>query len=345
MLHVHVLPESPATKPYSVCAEVRLINPFSHPSIRNRVRMTLGFDSTLPGGRTDVVVLQRNGYPGLDVTGAADLVRAIRAAGAKIVYDIDDDLLLPHPVLKVESNLRKLRPVGRFLAREADLIICSTPTLQDRFSAFEAPRAVWPNAIDDRMLLENGPPRAPTAAGPVVVGYAGTPTHLPDLLSVTEGLRHMLAARPDTVSLDFLGVAPKDRLAALFGDRLAAAPRDAMGYRDFFRLMQKRSGWDIAIAPLDDNAFNRAKSDIKFLEYAVFGVPGVYSRCNAYQTVRHRDTGLVADRESFADALAELLDSPALRRSIADSARDHVRSERTLDKRAGDLLDLVESVL
>ncbi len=345
MFRVHLMPESPPTRPYSVCAEVRLINPFTHPSVGDRVKTTYSFDPELPREKIDVVVVQRHGIPGFTVQDAADMVRAIRKAGAKLVYDIDDDLLLAHPVHKVEDYLRQVRPVGRFLAREADLIICSTPTLAERFAPFETPKAVWRNAIDDRMMIGTRPPAASSRAAPVVVGYAGTPTHLPDLLSVTEGLRKTLGPRAGEVSLDFLGVADIEKLTALFGDLLAAAPRHAKGYRDYFRDMQKKSGWDVAIAPLQDTPFNHSKSDIKFLEYAVFGVPGVYSRCKAYDTVQDGKTGLLAERETFAEVLADLLDSPARRASIAQDAYDYVRAERTLEKSAGKLIDIVETIL
>ncbi len=345
MFRVHLMPESPPTPPYSVCAEVRLINPFTHPSVGNRVKTSYSFDPGLPREKIDVVVVQRHGIPGFTVEDAADLVRAVRKAGAKLVYDIDDDLLLPHPVHKVEEYLRQVRPVGRFLAREADLITCSTPTLAERFAPFETPRAVWRNAIDDRMMIGTRPPAPSARPGPVVVGYAGTPTHLPDLLSVTESLRQTLNPRAGEVSLDFLGVADIEKLTALFGGLLAATPRHAKGYREYFRDMQKKSGWDVAIAPLQDTPFNHSKSDIKFLEYAVFGVPAVYSRCKAYDTVQDGKTGLLANRETFAEALVELLDSPAKRKSIAQDAYDYVRSERTLEKSAGKLIDIVESIL
>lgn len=344
-LRIHLVPQSYETRPYWVCAELRLINPFTHPSVANRVKTTFGFDLNLPNEKIDVVVVQRQGFPGFTLKDAAELVQAIRKSGAKLVYDIDDDLLCTHPVRNVDELLNRLRPIVRFLAREADLIVCSTSTLKDRFASFEVPKGVWQNAIDERMIISRKVTPKASKSRSRVVGYAGTPTHLPDLLSVTEDLRRTLVARDDSISLDFFGVADETQLTALFGEKMSATPKGTKGYRDYFKTMQKRLSWDVAIAPLHDNAFNRSKSDIKFLDYAVFGVPGVYSSSNAFKTVKNRETGMVADKGYFGEVLAELLDSPSLRTSISEAAYDYVRSERTLEKRAGDLIDLVETVL
>ena len=344
-LRVHLLPESPKTLPYWVCAELRLINPYTHPSISGRVNTTFGLEPELPNERIDVVVMQRLGFPGLSLNTAAELVKVIRKSGAKLVYDIDDDLLCTHPVQKIDESLKRYRPIVRFLAREADLIICSTPALADRFSSFDAPKVVWRNAVDERMIIGKGVASKPSKSLSNIVGYAGTPTHLPDLLSVTEEIRNALSAQNKQVFLDFFGVADETQLANLFGASLAGNPRAVKSYREFFDTMQKNSGWDLAIAPLHDNIFNRSKSDIKFLDYAVFGVPGVYSVSNAFETVRKNETGMVADQAEFGEVMADLLDSPALRKSISKAAYDYVRAERTLEKSVGDLINMVETVL
>ena len=62
--------------------------------------------------------------------------------------------------------------------------------------------------------------------------------------------------------------------------------------------MRQHLRWDVAIAPLEDDAFTRGKSDLKYLDYAALGIPGVFSDVRPYRdTVRHRETGLLAANE------------------------------------------------
>jgi glycosyltransferase involved in cell wall biosynthesis len=109
--------------------------------------------------------------------------------------------------------------------------------------------------------------------------------------------------------------------------------------------MQEGQAWDVGMAPLLPCAFNRSKSDIKFLEYAVFGVPGVYSAAHAYETVQHGDTGLLSENAVFGERVRDLLESPTLRETIREKAFAYVMSERTLERRAGDLVSHIEELV
>ena len=53
-------------------------------------------------------------------------------------------------------------------------------------------------------------------------------------------------------------------------------------YPAFVRWMARELKWDLAVAPLCDDVFTRAKSDIKALDYAGLGVPAVYSNVGPY---------------------------------------------------------------
>src|SRR4029079_5850990 len=56
---------------------------------------------------------------------------------------------------------------------------------------------------------------------------------------------------------------------------------------------------DIGIAPLLPTAYNRGRSDVKFLEYAASGVAGIYARLDPYQhSVEDGRTGLLFSSDS-----------------------------------------------
>ena len=343
-LRIHIIPETPAKPPVWVCAEARLIKPLMHPSVEDLVSASYSLDGRLPDGRIDVVMMQRSGWPDHNLEDTQNVVRSLRARGAKLVYDIDDDLLCAHPIPAIEANLARKRPVMRFLASEADLIICSTGPLADRMAAWPAQKRVWRNALDERLFRARSA-RFEHRGGRLSVGYAGTPSHLRDLLSVTESLRSTLAGQTDRAGLEFFGAADAGHLQTLFGPLLLSAPRAASGYHSYLEAMQSEVNWDVAIAPLLAGPFNVSKSDIKFLEYAAFGFPGVYSTSHAYVSVLHEETGLLAGVDDFGPSVCKLLDSPGLRVRLAENAYDYVMQERTLATCARDLVSIIDSTM
>ena len=103
--------------------------------------------------------------------------------------------------------------------------------------------------------------------------------------------------------------------------------------------------WDVGLAPLVDSAFNRSKSDLKWLEYTGLGLPGVFSDVDPYGSVEDRRTGRLAadDPEAWANAILTLRDADD-RESIAHAARDEVMGERLLRHQVDKYLDLLFEV-
>ncbi|MBX4215417.1 glycosyltransferase, partial [Candidatus Parcubacteria bacterium] len=115
---------------------------------------------------------------------------------------------------------------------------------------------------------------------------------------------------------------------------------------------------DIAIAPLEKNYFNSFKTQCKYLEYAVNGLPGVYSKWfytdvegglvlipNIPPVVYGGTTGLVADTpEEWIDALSILIENATLRRTIGEKAREAVIEDYDFARHAPRWQGFVESV-
>jgi hypothetical protein len=59
---------------------------------------------------------------------------------------------------------------------------------------------------------------------------------------------------------------------------------------------------DIGIAPLEINDFNKAKSNLKMLEYSVCGLPAVYTNIEPYKFAKNK-----ADTEEYFIHLIEML--------------------------------------
>ncbi len=112
-------------------------------------------------------------------------------------------------------------------------------------------------------------------------------------------------------------------------------PIGLVGYRDFAAFFNSQS-CDLAIAPLQDNLFNRAKSHIKFLEYSALGFPGVYSRLEPYaQVVEDGENGLLAGSLVEWEAqLTALIEDSSLRARLGTAAQETVRRDWLLSDHA-----------
>jgi hypothetical protein len=130
------------------------------------------------------------------------------------------------------------------------------------------------------------------------------------------------------VSFQFMGCVT-DRLARLPGAKVAGFTPD---YESFAKALQT-TPMDVAVVSLEDNLFNRCKSNIKWLEYSACGIAGVYSDLPPYnRCIRHGQTGLlVGDRvQDWFQAIDTLVTNASLRRAIAQQARQEVLSSYTL---------------
>jgi glycosyltransferase involved in cell wall biosynthesis len=139
-------------------------------------------------------------------------------------------------------------------------------------------------------------------------------------------------------------------MASLF-EGLPFRMRDMRGehpYPRFVAWMRQHLRWDVAIAPLEDDAFTRCKSDLKYLDYAALGIPGIFSDVRPYrETVRHRETGLLAANEpkAWAEALEEIVSDASLRARLAGAARAEVHGTRMLRTNAPSWRKAIEGIV
>lgn len=97
---------------------------------------------------------------------------------------------------------------------------------------------------------------------------------------------------------------------------------------------------DIALLPLRDNKFNRAKSDLKFVECAGNGVAVLASPVAYAKTVRDGDTGFIfRSTAEFAEKLRVLIDNSTKRREIATAGYEYVKHNRLLSQHYEERLD------
>jgi glycosyltransferase involved in cell wall biosynthesis len=83
--------------------------------------------------------------------------------------------------------------------------------------------------------------------------------------------------------------------------------------------------------PLSDTPFNRAKSDLKFIEAGSCRVTALASSVVYANSIEDGQTGLLfRDPTEFHAKLLQLLATPNLAREMADAARRYVAEHRML---------------
>ena len=119
---------------------------------------------------------------------------------------------------------------------------------------------------------------------------------------------------------------------ALEGQRHVTLTPHIADYDRYLEHVQARE-WDVGLAPLAGTFFESFKTDVKYREYASLRVPAVYSGVSPYtESVTDGTTGLLADNtaDAWIGALTRLIESPELRRQLADAAFADVRQHRDL---------------
>jgi glycosyltransferase involved in cell wall biosynthesis len=269
----------------------------------------------------DVVIIQRD-FP--RYRHAFHGVTTIaRRHGIPLIYECDDllhDLPEDHP--DNAYYLEAWLPIMRAIV-EADAVTTTTVPLGEHYRLINPNTRVLPNYIDPDLW----PVHRVLKAGdrlPVIIGYMGTHTHVPDLLEITPALVSVLNQNLGKVRLHVWGPQPCPLL--LNRPDVHWEPLGLVDYHEFADFFCKQS-CDIFVAPLCDNEFNRCKSQLKFLEYSILGVPGIYGRVVPYQDiVIHGHNGLLAsDPEEWRQHLERLIKDPALRVQMGMHAQQTVR--------------------
>lgn len=154
---------------------------------------------------------------------------------------------------------------------------------------------------------------APSSTGVLRVGYPTTPRH--HLAPLITGIVRAAEERfGDRVLFEFVGWWPDD-LAAAANVRTFPA---ITSYDEYVAFVASRR-WDAGLAPLGDSVFENCKTNLKFREYAAFGIPALYSDVPLYRScVESGVTGLLCanDPAAWVAALARLSANYELRERI-----------------------------
>jgi glycosyltransferase involved in cell wall biosynthesis len=262
-----------------------------------------------------------------------ELVRRVKARGGEIVFETDD-LVYDPAFLRHMDYWRVMNPlerklyengVGGEILADPDVRIAttSTPFLAGKLA--ERGKRVF---LVRNRLSETDVKRASElfgrrddrkGSGDVTIGYfSGSRGHDKDFATVTVPLLRIMERYPET-RLFVAGPLVLDDAFAPFADRIdrvAYAPR-----KEHFRNL---SSIDIDIAPLEvGNPFCEGKSELKFFEAGIVGVPTVAAGTGTFRNaIEDGKDGFVAGTDAeWEEKLGRLVSDALLRKSMGEAAR------------------------
>ena len=287
----------------------------------------------------------------------AFILRA-RALGKPVVFDTDD-LIFNTALAKhikaiknyTQEETERYREGMRRYYQTMSLcsaVLVSTEHLRNAVLELfpEMPVHINRNAVSDKMTqqaceaLETAPE---VPVGQVRIAYfSGTRTHEDDFnecaLSLARLLRKHSAAR-----LMLVGHLDVPECLLCFSSQIEIHP--LVPWEELPSLLNRTS---INLAPLEmNNPFTASKSELKYFEAGLMGIPTVASNVGAFRgAIRHGENGFLCSSTSeWIDALDLLIMDSELRARVGNCARHDVLGRYTTRTRAAELRHTLAAIM
>jgi glycosyltransferase involved in cell wall biosynthesis len=263
------------------------------------------------------------------------MIEQAQRQGIAVIVELDDDFENVHQKNLVWSNVQPhFHPMSNYdwlkkSCELADHVTVSTEALRkyaphDRVS-------VLPNYIARRNVGIQ--PLQPRNGQPVRIGWSGTiQTHPTDLQVTKPGINQVLRDTKSELVIVGDGVGVRDALGV--AKSITMTPT---GWVDTDDYMETLCGaMDVGIVPLDNTAFNAAKSHLKGLEFAACGIPFVASPLPEYAALAAQGIGEVASTPSdWRRLVGRWVNNEQLRVATGEAYQSLVREKFVLENHAG----------
>lgn len=233
----------------------------------------------------------------------------------------------------IKKNIKKHKDIKNIIAM-SDIVTTTTDYLANKLRPINFRVQVIPNHIEDKLF--NVGERIEEEDNTVRILYAGGNSHYRDFLMVKPILSELMK-KYDNVKLVFMG--------EKYGcgrdiplSRIEHIPF-ASDYNEYI-VNLLTTPISFGICPLEDNEFNRCKSNIKMLEYGGCGIPSVMSEI--VYGIDGKNIGLVADNvDKFKEHIETMIINKELRETLGKKSKEYINSEYNLNR----LGKLYESIL
>lgn len=285
------------------------------------------------------------------------LIEQLNQRGTLLISDFDDLIFDPSVFQfinspdfadSIRSNLyiETMQRIRAMLDKTHG-VMSSTSYLAEQIRRLDKPVWVHRNAFSLEMLEITT--RVKTAKPPtneadkIVIGYAsGTPTHNRDFEMVSPAIKRVMTLYPQ-VELHLLG--PLDP-----GNDWGELRQRIQRFKlvPWRKLPELLANLDINLAPLVvDNPFAQSKSEIKYMEAGMLGIPTIASPTDAFcHAIRQGINGFTAATEDeWVAHLSALIENHSMRNEIGEAAFRTVMRAYHPETRAIQLALLLDEIV
>ena len=251
-----------------------------------------------------------------------------------MVYILDDDLLnLPdglssskyYHLENIHNNIIKLMD-------NCDVFLTPSRVLMKKYGENKKYKSLIDepslNAIKEKKSNEK-----------IKIGFAGSIDRTQDINQILEDtLVKVIEKYGDKVEIEFMGARPEivDKY------NLKYIPYQD-GYKNYTEIVRK-ANWDIGLAPMPNTEFHSCKYFNKYVEYASFGIAGIYSNYEPYiYGIEDGRNGLLVNNttEEWFNAICRLVEDDELREKISKECMKEANSIYSLEYLSNDFLQKI----
>jgi 2-polyprenyl-3-methyl-5-hydroxy-6-metoxy-1,4-benzoquinol methylase len=284
----------------SPCSYIRLLQPILNNEKINDFTLRISLASSAKLYGVDVVITNRLAFDSVAL--AYEFLLNLRKSNAKLIYDIDDNLMHMDSHAEREIYKDKIEIIKLFL-RFSDEIWVSTYKLKTALSLYSSNIKIVENSSFTKPRVA----RVFNKKQPLRFLYMGTYTHHDDLMIVVDAFK-LLSDEGFNFKLTLIGITTN--IPSYNWLEHINPPADANTYPNFMIWLKSFPMFDIGIAPLERNEFNDCKSFIKFIDYTSINLVTIASNIDVYSNIiKHTSNGFLVSNnlESWHVLIKEIL--------------------------------------
>lgn len=201
---------------------------------------------------------------------AAHIMSNCKLAGIPLWVDHDDDLLaIPeaNPHYQVHHDGEKQFPAVEYSYKYADILTCSGQVMHKQLrEKYDRPDAILiTTGLDDRLIRFKQP-----ITNNRKISWRGSLSHKSDLRWYESSIKRLVAENSPEREFLFWGINPAELWPDFKNERLNWSFSNQLNFFDFMNQMTKSNAM-IHMVPLEDNHFNRVKSNLSWLDATLAG--------------------------------------------------------------------------